>query len=1146
MRRQLLPFISLMLVLALLLPSVATRSTLAQTSEIDTDALLHDSRSDLYRSPAGAVPTSTTITLRLRAAAGDLDSASLRMYRATGDVEALVPMQVVATSPDGYDFWEAQFTMGEGPSVYWYRFIVSKGGQTLYYEDDTQSESGDHIHANEGGAGTVYERSPDLSFQISAYRADYYTPEWMRNGVIYQIFPDRFRNGDTSNDPADDSDVFYGELPLLFHETWNEPPVDGRSTQAPSGAGYYNSDFYGGDLAGITEKLDYLQALGVTGIYLNPIFEARSNHRYDTADYKAIDPYLGTLEDFQTLVAEAEARGIVLILDGVFNHLSSDSLFFDRYNRFETDGACESVDSPYRNWFYFNVPTGAQPDACVDAGDGATFYTSWFNFDSIPKIDAERRSVRQYFILAPDSVTATWGQEGIGGWRLDVAGDIDAGGPANNYWELFRQQVRRYNPEGVIIGEEWNDASKWLLGNEWDSVMNYRLRRAILGVVRDTDFVDNDGRIDTISISEFDAMVRSIAEDYPAMANNAMMNLLGSHDTSRLFFVLDNNPDWQRIAALLQFSLPGAPTIYYGDEVSIDAPSIGDPNILQDDPYNRAPYPWDDTEGDYYPSADEGMLGYYQAISRTRHDNPALREGELITLAIDDENDSYAFLRLDRASGNAAVVAINNSDSAQTLEFDLAGIIPNGLDLYPVFEADAISTSDGLESITVQPHSGNIWTVTVEGGFVALTAPSNLSGIGHTSSAELTWDAVEGASSYVVYRSPVAVGGFEAISDAISENSYVDDTAETGFQYFYRVVAVGNDGLLSEQSEAALVVPSAEIEAVFFVTDSSISYPISTELKAGLSYSVQAGIRIPNFTEVEGATRGILAEAALLSADADPETLTWYSMSYVEDAENADIFAADLPIGSTGDYIAVVRFSNNAGNTWQQLSFRDGLLPTIIVSAAADSSAPEAPATVTIERASLSGVTLVWDAVTDEDLYGYRVYRSNPNGETVLLGEVSEPSYTDVNVSRGASYSYAVSAIDNALNESAQTATEAVLVERQSIPVTFIVTVPEGTQGQGAVYIAGNLGADYPNWDPAGLALEEVDATHWQIVLDIPEGSNLEYKYARGSWEAVEKGTECEEINNRRASVNPDTLAPDGTLTVEDTVAKWRDLDQCG
>lgn len=1145
MPKKLLTFLILVLMGVMIVPLPS--NTLAQAEdEIDRTALLHNSFSDLYRTPGGAVTAGTPVTLRLRAAAGDLDSASVRVFRARTGAEALLPMKVVATTPEGYDFWEATVEL-EALSVYWYRFIVTKGDQTLYYEDDIIPNDDTFTLLNEGGSGAAYDRSPDLSFQITVYDEGFYTPAWVREGVIYQIFPDRFRNGDIANDPTDGADVFYGNLELSFHETWNEPPVDGRQP-----GNVFNSDFFGGDIAGIIEKLDYLQELGVTGIYLNPIFAARSNHRYDTADYFMIDPLLGTMEEFQTLVSEANARGIQIILDGVFNHLSSDSFYFDRYDRFEgEEGACESVDSPYRDWFYFTSPTGAEPAACVDAGDGATFYESFFNFDSIPKVNIELRAPRRYFLNSQNSVTNFWGNQGIGGWRLDAADLVDDGGTENRFWEIFRQTVRAGNGEGFIVGEFWKDSSPWLLGDQWDAAMNYRMRALILGMVRGSNYDDADPFIPGLTPSQFESQMRAIEEDYPPMALYAMMNLLGSHDTSRALFVLDNDVEALKIAAMLQFTVPGAPTIYYGDEIALDAPSVSDGNQFQDDPYNRAPYPWADTEGDHYGPPDDSVLGFYQVLSQTRANNPALRQGELITLLTDDEKGILAFLRRDVAAGNAAIVVFNTGEESQEVALDFNGLLPAGLTMLPFLETDAIETAGGSATVTVQPRSGNIWTDTLDGGFIQPAAPQNLEGQGAPTQVDLRWDAVEGATGYRVYRSPVAVGGFEPISAEITETQFSDTAVTTGFQYYYAVVAI-RDGLAGAMSVPVTVVPSATIESVFYVGDDAGDETpdyarVALELRSGLTVEIEAGIRIPGFTEAEGAARGVRAEAALVPADQEVESANWQPMTYSSDANGADLFTAAVAVEGVGDYVAIARFSSDAGLNWIVVEFRNGTLPQVAVAPSSDLEAPAEPENVEVARISLSGVTLRWQGVSAADLFGYRIYRLDENLETVLIAEVGSDvtTYTDVNVSRGNQYSYAVSALDNALNESAARATDLIVVEQLNVPVVFIANVPTNTPNDPAVFIAGDFGEGFPVWDPSGLQMTQISDTQWSVTLELPEGASIQYKFVREDWIAVEKSDACEEIENRRFVVDTTQISGDGTITVEHDVAKWRDLDQC-
>lgn len=1152
MRKQtnhLVHIAGLLLIVVSLLP-LASVTARGPARDIDRDVLLHDSADTLYRTPGGAVPVLSTVTLRFRTLAGGVDSVTARVWDAFAEEQQMLPLAIVTTTPGGFDLWETTLDVGDTPTIYWYRFIVTRGGETLFYEDDIRVGSdGVYFPANEGGPGRVYDSSPDLSWQITVYDPDYYTPEWMRNAVVYQIFPDRFRNGDSSNDPADDTITFYDNDRVIFHETWNEPPVDPR--QPGPYQARWNVDFFGGDLAGITEKLDYLQALGVTAIYLNPIFEARSNHRYDTADYKAIDPILGDLEAFQTLVAEADKRGMVLILDGVFNHMSSDSPAFDRYQRYDEDGACESLESPYRLWFFFVPPKGQQPSPCVDNPQGATYYVSWAGYDSIPKINNDANGPRLYFFLGRNSVVNTWGREGIGGWRLDVGGDIDAG-PGSDFWEGFRVAVRNANPDGVIIGEEWGNASKWLLGSEWDSVMNYRLRRGILGFVREFDYTDNDANGDNVihalTPSQLDALIRDIESDYPPMAYHAMMNILDSHDTARLLFVAGDTQR-QRLAALLQFTLPGAPTIYYGDEIALDAPSVDDNGVLQDDPYNRAPYPWPDASGDTYGPPDDAMLAYYQRLAALRHANSALREGDMITLVTDDDFGVYAYLRVDAATGSAALVVTNKLSAAQTVTLNLAGYLPNGspghlpdgLVLDGVFRDESITVGSEPVSITLEANSGDVWSAVTGTPFPAATPPANLTAIGADGSVTLAWDGVEGASGYIVYRSPVATGGFRPASDVLTDPAFVDENVINGYEYFYAVASV-IDGLPGDLGASAPAVPSAPVATTAYVTAESHQ----VTLAYGLAAQIEASVQVAGATE--SPAPGVRAEAALVLQDGDLAAADWQPMQYTTSQEMTDHYAMAIPITGPGEFMKVARFSANAGESWIIVTLPDGTFPLLTVDAPADADPPGEPASASILQTSLAGVILTWDASPTEDVVAYRIYRTVDDVTSPLVDVPAgaDLTYTDKTVVQGGVYGYAITAVDGALNESAPVPAGETRVERRRIPVTFVVTVPDYTsQGEGGLVIAGDFGTDsLPFWDPAGIPMEQIDDQHWTVTLEIPEGTKLQYKYARGTWDAVEKGPECEEIANRTLTVEvppgEDSLLVDGDL-----VAKWRDLDKC-
>jgi hypothetical protein len=382
----------------------------------------HDSRDGLFRNPGGAVITGTLVTLRLQAADNDLTGVKLRLYNDRTNTESLLDMELAASDGE-HEYWEYQFNVGADPTVYWYRFIPMDGTATAYYEDDA---------ARTGGWGQPYAESQDNSWQLTVYDPTYQTPDWVKNAVIYQIFPDRFRDGDPDNDTPAGS-FFYEETPTIVRsndllEEWNTKICDPRDATGDCPE-VYSQNFYGGDLQGIIDKLDYLDELGVTAIYLNPIFESPSNHKYDTTDYSLIDDNFGDLTLFQTLVSEADSHGIHIILDGVFNHTSSDSIYFDRYGRYAEVGACESATSPYRNWYYFtDVPAGTGECVGSDGTPEAATYESWFGYDSLPKLNANSQAVRDLiWNNGTSSIAPYWVDQGAEGWRLDVAGDVDPG-----------------------------------------------------------------------------------------------------------------------------------------------------------------------------------------------------------------------------------------------------------------------------------------------------------------------------------------------------------------------------------------------------------------------------------------------------------------------------------------------------------------------------------------------------------------------------------------------------------------------------------------------------------------------------------------------------------------------------------------------
>ena len=691
----------------------------------------HFTRDETYREPWGAIPTTTTVTLRLRACAGDLTGAVLHVYlHGRGEV-ATLPMTVsTVVTATAYDYWEATAAAPITPTLMYYKFEAIDGSDHDWYVDDV-------AYDGRNGWGHAVDENPTYdAFRITVYHPDFHTPDWMKDAVVYQVFPDRFRDGDPANNVVSGTHFMY-DNPTggITYTTWNAAVIDPRDPTSPF-HNRWSEDFYGGDLPGVTERLDYLQDMGVTAVYLNPIFRSPSNHKYDTTTFEEVDPAFGGDAALADLLAAAQARGMHVILDGVFNHTSSDSVYFDRYSRYPGDGAYESTSSPYYDWYTFDV----WPDD----------YDCWWGYESLPILNSSNPEVRAYIYSGTNPIAVRWVLSGTAGWRLDVGGDVDSGAMelgGNDYWEGFREAVRGANPDGVIIGEEWGDATPWLLGEEWDSVMNYRFRSALLSFLRDTPYTDNDnnpsssgGPLNPIAVSQFDQWLHGIQEDYPPEAWYAMLNLAGSHDTNRVRFVLghaqhSNGSDLtpaeldarQGLLALLQFTLPGAPTIYYGDETGVDAPGAWYNDKWEDDPYNRVPFPWDDTPGHYTARPDVQAL--YARLARIRNDHPALRTGTFDTLLTDDDRAVYAFGRTLGVT-ETAVVVINRGATAHTVTLPLAGYVPDGTLLTDYLNHTQYVVGEGAITLMVPGEWGAILSTVSEQVYLPLVMrnfdPGNL------------------------------------------------------------------------------------------------------------------------------------------------------------------------------------------------------------------------------------------------------------------------------------------------------------------------------------------------------------------------------------------------------------------------------------
>src|SRR5579872_488129 len=686
------------------------------------DAFLHDTFDAFYRSPAGAAPGNTPIMLRFRTGHFDVDSVSVRAYLfdtasgvTTGPVDTAMSFdQNIVQNSVTYDVWKLTLTMPSKPSVYYYKFKLTKGGTTGFYSDDYLD---DNDNLNKDGAGAASDAEPFDSFQITVYDSNFQTPTWLQNANVYQIIPDRFRNGDPTNDycvagSTTGCPAFYGVSNLLAYSSWNSAICDPRTSSSPCFNNF--NQFFGGDLKGVQDKLDYAQALGIDTFYLTPIFQARSYHRYDTDNYLHIDPALGGDTAFASLQQEMDRRGMRLILDGVFNHASSDGLYFDRYHRYPTDGACESLSSPYRSWFHFNdnnVPCGSAD------------YPGWDGFDSLPQFDHTVPGVKDFFYSGtPDNIMLHWYSAGASGWRFDVAPDPNF---PHSWWTGTRTFAKTYKSDGPLIGEIWPNASQWMAGDQMDSTMNYRFRKNVIGFARNVEWHDDNNNgvnnIPGLTPSQFDHALRAIRDDYPAPATYAMLNLLDSHDTNRVLYLMTELGDTglaqakQRLelAALFQFTYPGAPMVMYGDENGINAPSLSSSsNGPIGDPYSRAPYPWTDQSGDpnIYGPPDTSVLSFYTKLAHLRKQYPVLRTGNFVTLLTGDTQqastatNTYAFART--LGSAAAVVALNNGPSANTASIPVNGLFSDGTVLQDAISGATYTVASGNINVTLAARTG--------------------------------------------------------------------------------------------------------------------------------------------------------------------------------------------------------------------------------------------------------------------------------------------------------------------------------------------------------------------------------------------------------------------------------------------------------
>ncbi len=567
----------------------------------------------------GAVPYGTELTLRATLPRRFGVSAVVLRLKPDGCESSDLPFSF-EQNKEGYDTYEitldtAALCKTEPYGLFYYDILFVRGWDTLFTDSINNADWKLSEHAAS-------------SFRLLVYEKDYETPAWFQGGTMYHVFADRFCRGEGETSLHGDA---------VINPDWHRGiPQYARVPGDPLS----NNVFFGGNLWGVAEKLDYLVSLGVTVLYLSPIFSAYSNHRYDTGDYETVDSILGGDAAFAHLLKEAHARGIRVILDGVFNHTGDDSKYFNRRGSYDTVGAYQSEKSPYARWFSFRK----FPDE----------YECWWNIEIMPRLQHEELSCRRYF-TGKDGICARWLRMGADGWRLDVADEL-----SDDFLDELRETVKETTDgEGLIIGEVWENAAdkiaygkrrRYFSGRQLDSVMNYPFRNAALAFLLERD------------AEQFYHILTELYASYPPFVCHSLMNLLGTHDTERILSLLGDNGSAEgctndqlahlrlsdtareraikrlKIASVLQFTAFGVPSVYYGDEAGLEG---------YHDPFCRFPYPWGEEDAD--------LQAHYRALGELRRRASALKNGDFRFTS--RKKDGFAYERTD---GSSTLLVIAN------------------------------------------------------------------------------------------------------------------------------------------------------------------------------------------------------------------------------------------------------------------------------------------------------------------------------------------------------------------------------------------------------------------------------------------------------------------------------------------------------
>ena len=579
-----------------------------------TKVISFNSWNEFFKAPFGALKVDQGAEIKVRVNDESVCSIYLILQKENKDL-SLNEVRRIELKKYEENMYSCKLEPIQEKGIYFYYFEVNVNK----YGNESKLFYG-KCHQNGEVCQYTYENLN--KYQLTVYE-DFKTPTWLKEGVLYQIFVERFNNGNRNGK------VSNPKRNSFIYANWDDDPMYIKDANGD----IIRWDFYGGNLKGIINKLGYLKRLGVSIIYLSPIFESSSNHKYNTGNYKEIDSMYGDEEIFKELIKKASDKGISIILDGVFSHTGADSIYFNKFNNYDSNGAFNNEDSPYRNWYTFD--------------NSEIGYKSWWGVKDLPDVNELEPSYMDYIIRDEDSVLNKWTKMGVKGWRLDVADELPS-----PFITEFKKQLNKIDEDSVLVGEVWEDASnkisygerrEYLLGNQLDTAMGYPFRKGVLSFLK--------GEIKSYELND---LFITIKENYPPESFKSNLNLLGTHDVARLKTELNSDKDLVKLAVVTQMTFEGVPYIYYGDEAGMEGNT---------DPDNRRTYPW--------KNEDEEMVDFYRNSIQTRNRVKSLLSGD--TRFIYTMNDDvFAYERyLNDGENESCLIVINRCDEVKTISVDL-------------------------------------------------------------------------------------------------------------------------------------------------------------------------------------------------------------------------------------------------------------------------------------------------------------------------------------------------------------------------------------------------------------------------------------------------------------------------------------------